>query len=480
MRPAELQRRQALGQYFTPRRIADLAWEALARFYRAEHGTALPTAARVIDPACGGGVFLEAALAAGIGPERLLGIDIDPSLRPALPGTGRVVVGDGLLNHDALDIGAARFDFVVGNPPFRGYGPRPVEVLFAERFVELLRPCGYGAIILPEALLAKARLASFRRWFLSQAELLAVFSLPPSAFTGAGARVATALLVFRKGGGRPVPEDQRRVLLASPDEPLPPDRLDDYLDTLRTALRAGRSEWAMQRQLVEVDRWDPRYFRREYRDLDDTLARLEARPLDSFIEYITYGQVGRRIVSAGGAVRYLQVINLRPTGIDFMQRPDRLVEGSYNDVPRSRVREGDLLLSNTTFGGAWTLLGRCVVVHGIEGPVNISQDIDLVRLRGVDPYYVAAFLKTPELGQRQIQRLCYGVRSNKLSFAQVRAIRIPVPASHVQQAMRTRYLAMAEAHARAMACEQSRPMFLKEAQERHDRLLAEMLRALLG
>src|SRR5205823_1839055 len=133
---------------------------------------------------------------------------------------------------------------------------------------------------------------------------------------------------------------------------------------------------------------------------------------------ITYGQVGARELSPRGAVRYLQVINIRETGIDFAIKPDRVAENSHNDPPRSRVRPGDILFTNNAFRGTDTLLGRCVVVTRDFGRMNISQHIDRIRVLGVNPYYVCCFLKS-KYGSLQVQRQMLGVDSSGISFGRI-------------------------------------------------------------
>lgn len=205
------------------------------------------------------------------------------------------------------------------------------------------------------------------------------------------------------------------------------------------------------RELFEADRWDPPYWNPEFRELDKVFRKLHARRLGDFVTFITYGQVGKRVLNPKGGVRYLQVINIRPTGIDFLVKPDRVAVGSHNDPPRSRVRADDLLFTNNGFSGTETLLGRCVAIHRDLGAVNVSQHIDVIRLSGIDPFYVAAFIKTPRFGQSQVQRLKYGVSSTELSFAQVKDIQIPPLTDKLQQQVREQYIEMAEAHDRAMA-----------------------------
>src|SRR5439155_6340301 len=155
-------------------------------------------------------------------------------------------------------------------------------------------------------------------------------------------------------------------------------------------VRIGRPE------LLRHNRWNAGYFEERFRKNDNKLKKLRSVPLGDFIpeqlpdgsKGITYGQVGARKLSPRGSVRYLQVINIRDTGIDFAVKPDRIAEGSHNDPERSRVAPNDILIINTAFRGTETLIGRCVVVSRNYGKVNISQHIDRIRVDGIDPFYV--------------------------------------------------------------------------------------------
>jgi hypothetical protein len=201
--------------------------------------------------------------------------------------------------------------------------------------------------------------------------------------------------------------------------------------------------------LVMAGRWDPEYFFPEHVEVERMMRARNARPLSDYITFITYGQVGKRVLSPKGSVRYLQVVNIRDTGIDFLTKPDRLAEGTHNDPQRSRPERDDVLFTNNSFGGMSRLLGRCIVVPYDYGKVNVSQDIDVIRVTEVDPYFVCAVIKS-HYGQSQVQRLKYGVRSTKLSFQQVKQILIPAADKDTQKAVRKRYLRMAQHHEAAM------------------------------
>jgi hypothetical protein len=217
-------------------------------------------------------------------------------------------------------------------------------------------------------------------------------------------------------------------------------------------------EIVSREDLISENRWNPAFFREEFVENDARLKELGAHSLGRFIpdelpdgsKGITYGQVGARELSPRGAVRYLQVINIRDTGIDFAIKPDRVAEGSHNDPKRSRVRANDILFTNNAFRGTDTLLGRCVAVPHDYGKMNISQHIDRIRVTDINPFYVCCFLKT-SYGSLQIQRFMTGVDSSGISFGRIKALLIPVIPNALQGEVERQYIEMSAHHDRAMA-----------------------------
>jgi len=202
-------RRAELGQFFTPRPVAEFAVEALLALGLGRGRL------RVADPACGEGVFLQ-AVARRLPQAELWGCDVDGALAARWRAAGlrepraHMAVHDGLVDGPLFGLGAGTFDVVVGNPPY-GFGvPRPegrerIEERFVRRFVEMTRPGGWLAAVVPEGIVANARCQALRDWVLERAALKAVVALPEATFAAAGTRARTVLLMARRqrrGGGQ--------------------------------------------------------------------------------------------------------------------------------------------------------------------------------------------------------------------------------------------------------------------------------------
>jgi type I restriction enzyme M protein len=115
---------------------------------------------------------------------------------------------------DGNQLYAEYFDVVLANPPFTGnidksdvgetlnsLGTNKTELLFVDLILQLLKPGGRAAVIVPEGVLFGSSNAhlKLRRKLIEQTQIQAVISLPGGVFqpyTG----VKTSILVFAKGG----------------------------------------------------------------------------------------------------------------------------------------------------------------------------------------------------------------------------------------------------------------------------------------
>lgn len=199
-------------QFFTPQTIVAFLVAMMGKMVKG----------KVCDPASGTGGFLVEIAKRGLLTEKLVGLEIDDRLA--------WVAGINLFVHGASDFetrclgnggslgssGAKLFqgmDAIITNPPFgsdfsdrsdleryvlgRGRTSRRRGVLFIERCLDMLKEGGVLGIVIDEGVLSLPSNADVRELILAKSDLLAVISLPETAFMPY-ASVSTSILLLRK------------------------------------------------------------------------------------------------------------------------------------------------------------------------------------------------------------------------------------------------------------------------------------------
>ena len=434
-----------LAQHFTPAAVAQLTWDAV----RTLAGKELSARVRVVDPAAG-----EGALLAVVGRAyQTTGIEIDEELAErGRSQADRFYTGDGLLG-TFPEVEDGSFDCVLANPPFGKLGPMlpllgedgprrlaqqfrlldgqkhirtfPVESLFVERALQLTRPAGWLALILPEGFFANARQQGVRDWLLVRAEVRAVVALP-----GAFNKVQTALVVLRRS--KPLARTKARLIAPVGRKP----SVERYAQ--RTRLLLGGPEAALLsigQRALRAQRWDPRFWQ-GYAAVRRLAGRLRLVPLGEYICHLTYGPIvtGSRPQHVETGVPIIRQGDIAETGLDERALLCVAPAGAH-DPPRSRVRPGDLLLPRS---GAGALGRNRLAVYLGSGPANVGCFVDLIRLEGLNPFYAWFFFKT-RLGREQIVAYANGVGTPNISFGEIRALQIAALPSAYQETLERRY-----------------------------------------
>lgn len=440
--------RRLYGQFFTPDAVVACCYALLV--------DALPARPRIVDPACGDGAFLRYAAAHGLAArEDIYGCDIDAGLAGALGAAGlpNIRCADGL---DPASLPDAAFDLVIGNPPFgvatRGDARAASEVRFLARALDLARPGGLIALVLPSGVLANERLRSFRADLLRRCALLAVLALPRATFQHAGTSAACSILALRKD---PAPPDQRVFFgLAEQSADLARLAAAYRSGALSRSAGAGQSAYWMPQDAALAQRMDAAYWRPDYRELLARLAeRFPLRPLGELID-------ARRELIAGDHVRpsrgeskgsglpyeYYQTREFMAAGYNYA-RTERCDERAYRRLSRTAVQQHDILVSCAGVGGAGR--GRACLITHRPGP-SCTGDVFILRLRTLSPHFLYLFLAAPS-GRVQLQRLQNGVGTANLSADELLQVQVPLVAPAQQEDLAARYAPVAALHDRAMA-----------------------------
>ena len=200
-------------QFFTPREITSFLVAMLATD---------TDGASVCDPASGTGGFLVEALRQKTGARKFTAFEIDERL--AWVSSINLFLGGAKdFRSTRLDNGgslgpegekfAGAFDVIITNPPFgsdfsdtpelqkytlgRGCSSRRRGILFIERCLRMLNNGGILGMVIDEGVLSLASAQDVREFIRDNADLLAVVSLPETAFMPY-ASVNTSIIVLRK------------------------------------------------------------------------------------------------------------------------------------------------------------------------------------------------------------------------------------------------------------------------------------------
>jgi len=355
----------------------------------------------------------------------------------------------------------------------------PIEVLFLERFVQLAKSRGYMAIIIPDGFLANANLRYIRNWLFEKTMIRAIVSLPRETFKSVGTSAKTTILFLQKLGEEERSPSKQKIFVASAEFVGVNDSARNDLSVILQEFEKfiyGKEikEVHMSPHFITIlegtkdtlHRIDADYWNPKYNILiEEMKKRFKIKPLGEFVSFITYGQVGKRYYDKKGTVKYLQVVNILRTGIDYWIKPATIREGSHNDPARSRLKIQDVVLVNHGVGS----IGKCIIMAKDPGKVNISQDIDLIRVTGLNPFFVCIFLNT-KYGQQQIERQCSGVSGIVyIRFDDIKSIQIPIIPEAIQQKIEAEYRKMSKYHDLAMEAKarviKKRKSLIKEAKQ---------------
>lgn len=349
----------------------------------------------------------------------------------------------------------------------------PIEILFVERFIQLVKPGGWVAIIIPDGILSNSNAHYVRDFISSKSKVEAVVSLPRDTFKQAGTSAKTSILFLRKLRENEKPLLEHRVFLATADKVSKDNfqkivehykqfyNLKDIMQNSKlvqiTKDASGR-EIAMVRADLTVknlmeekpsSRWDPEYWHPQFDNLFGDI-KIELELLGHFIlagtEGITYGSTKPREWSdVGKGVKYIKSVNVLNTGLDIFNifwTP----EGGRLDGLQYRVKVGDLVMNKSGTG----TFGRLFVVGQDFGKIVVSQDTMRIRVNSLSPYFVAIYSQT-KYGILQVQRLTAGVSGQvHIDFEDIKSIKIPRLSEKVQKNIEEAYKKMAAYHDKAM------------------------------
>jgi type I restriction enzyme M protein len=301
------------------------------------------------------------------------------------------------------------------------------NVMFLERYRDLLRPGGVLLTVIDESVLNTVSAADHRESLFNHFYIRAIISLPQDAFVDAGANVKTSVLFLERkeepSQDQPVTFYGRSNNIGYKGARLNEDLSDlpAILAEFRKFQRTGRiastvkSHWTDRTQFfgvrltsptgrLDVEWHDPRHAEMDLRlEQIATDKGYAVRTLGGNEGLCTFvsGKGSSEYVSEG--VPILKVRNVTGEGINWVT--DYVLPSFYAENPSSYLRRGDVLVTSTGLG----TIGR-VDLLDVDGQCMTDGHISTLRLRAartMDPDFLVHYLRSP-LGQMQIERYTVG------------------------------------------------------------------------
>ena len=205
-----------------------------------------------------------------------------------------------------------------------------------------------------------------------------------------------------------------------------------YQQAEQTILRAiGLEDWqppevlTYERKAADVfaaGRLDAEHFQEQYftarRALRDSGA-ISFIPLDEILTALTNGHTPLHHDLSVGEVPFLCAEHINNFEISYESEKRILEKHHKMELSRTALKEGDVLM---TIKGK---VGNMALVEDLSGPVNINQDVALLRFKETLPlWYVVAFVNS-RFGNMFSEQLSTGGINPFLGLGNVRLLEIP-------------------------------------------------------
>jgi len=460
----------------------------------------------VADPSCGVGSFLAQSYTQFRRDARLANVKImligqdkvDRMARLAKlnlllfkTAAAHIYRGNSLIGDSPLDAYSSRCDLILTNPPFgarfpakelRQHGTRryPLlsdliessngtidsELLFLDRYYDLLKPSGILLAVLPDAVISAAGLPAVVRDRVGKSFIIrSITELPSVTFGQAGTRTKTCVLHLQK---KPAPQTAvfmgtatRLGFEVSSRKGVPVKRVTGTNDLERLAalfncfsqsngrLRAkvlseDPSCVAVPPEVLRSQAWTPNHHSavryktlkalsgrdedKDYeivqlRDLVFPLARSTSGDQQLWDTLSTGKQTSLRVSETADDWSESKCISILHVG-DFGFLNIRELLNYRPKYPGQACRAGDVLFSKIN-----PRIPRVLVVPKLPVPLTCSTEFEVLRVKPDFSAFSLALLLLSTFAQNQILSLTSGTSSshNRIKTAQLLDVRLPIP-----------------------------------------------------
>lgn len=169
-------------------------------------------------------------------------------------------------------------------------------------------------------------------------------------------------------------------------------------------------------------RLDAEHFQEKFYAARAALTSMGAKrfiPLPELLKSLTNGHTPLRHDLSVGEVPFLCAEHVTDFNLGFNSEKRILLQHHENELARTAVRNGDVLL---TIKGR---IGNAAIAENVPGSVNINQDVALLRFTDALPlWYIVAYLNC-RFGKLQSEKMATGAINPFLGLFSIRQFEVP-------------------------------------------------------
>lgn len=344
----------------------------------------------------------------------------------------------------------------------------PIEILFLERFIQLIKPGSYIAIIVPDGILANYNLRFVRDWLFQKTVVIAIVSLPRETFKYLGTTAKTSILFLKKLRENESVDLKRTIFMAGAEcvgvkdknKNDLPEIFEKFKEFNRNPESFGREieddhnspffTKASANDIMREHCGRPEYWAEKYKRLIRIMKRhFQVKNLGSFIpeKALIMGDHARK--SRGERLgknlpyEYYDAVGFLATGYDYTNI-ETCCAKTYKRLKTTEVHKNDVLLACSGVGA----VGRICLIH-FQPKKSCTGAVFILRTDRPNPYYLTVFLKT-KYGLLQIERYKSGVGTVNVRGDQIMRLQIPDFPNCLQKNIEKEYKEMLRWHDKAM------------------------------
>ena len=479
------------GEFFTPSPIVKMAVQIIQpKYYE-----------RLIDPACGSGGFLLSSIRyiektnlhkkiSLYVKNNIYGIEFNPdvawSAKLLLETEGgkesNIICANSLSTENQHN----SFDIVLTNPPFGRKGkvedptilkkydlgkkwyktksntwyknnailsPQSPEVLFIEKCLNLLKPEGRMAIVLPDGLLQNPSLSFVRHWIRGKACIIGVISLPQETFMPFGTGVKTSLLILKKTSQREsvffskIKSVKYHVQTSTNEQKYPDSNqitnstfqnhsqchknndIDQAVNLFHSKQREYKPNsiaWRLKPNLLK-DRWDAEHYSLQDMQMIEKLN--PKRVLANFVKIVREKE-NFHLYATSSIIKYVAISDIDQHGMKIVSHQE-LPPAKLPSRASYKIQVGDILMAVSGANTGTKKQAVALVTKEYSGSICSNGFAVLRNIKDIDKYFLLAFLKT-DIFIKQVRRMMTGHAIPFISLGQLGQIMVPFPNQQIQ------------------------------------------------